>query len=352
MSYRYLAMATTIVMATVSVGAEDLLPPPALAEASEVAVQLSFTEPTPATDIYRAVGETAGVEIIFDPRFNERALTIDIETSTTSAALDLVSKAAGDLWVATSGTAVIVADDTPQNQRNYEPVIVRSFVLENGSVREADKLLRAIVNVRNLSVNEPLRTITVRETAGKMPIIEHLIASADHAPGEIDARVELLRLPRVSADEPPPVRFTSDEYDVWRRTGGAVSLADSTLSLVGDSRANLHLGAVQSSELNLDLRIEGRVHPEEKDVTLEVRAILARTDSKNPDDGVDRPVLGRIETAARLAGGSTLLLRVPGSAPGGIAIAITPIIVRNTEFGPSELDAVWVGTETRIQASR
>ncbi len=351
MSYRCLIMATTVVMATFFVGAEELLPPPALEEASEVSVRLSFTEPTPATEIYRAVGQTAGLEIVFDPRLVERSFSISLDTSTTSEALDLVATAAGDLWVPTASTAVIVADDTPQNQRNYEPIIVRSFVLENGSVREADKLLRAIVNVRNMSVNEALRTVTVRETAGKMPIVERLVALVDHAPGEIDARIELLQLPRVVGDNPPPARFETKEYAAWRRMGGAVALADSTLSLVGDSRANLHLGAVQTSDLSLDLRLEGRVHPKNQEITLEVRAMLAPNVSKSAEDGKERPAQGRIETTARITGGSTLLLRVPGSAPGGIAIAITPSIVRSTDFDPEELASVWVGTESRIQAS-
>ena len=352
MSHRIAILAVVIVMVAVAVNASDLLPPPALAESSEVPVRLYFDEPTPATEIYRAVGQTAGLEIVFDPRLVERSFSISLDTSTTSEALDLVATAAGDLWVAAAGNSVVVADDTPQNHREYKPLVVRSFVLENGSVREVDKLLRAIVNVRNMSVNEALRTVTVRETAGKMPIIEHLIASVDHAPGEIDARIELLQLPRVVGDNPPPARFETKEYAAWRRMGGAVALAGSTLSLVGDSRANLHLGAVQTSDLSLDLRLEGRVHPQSHDVTLEVRAMLAPNVSKSAEDGKERPAQGRIETTARITGGSTLLLRVPGSAPGGIAIAITPSIVRSTDFDPEELASVWVGTESRIQASR
>jgi hypothetical protein len=341
MSHRILILPVVMLMVTIAFGAEDLMPPPTLAGSSEVAVRLSFTEPTPVTEIYRAVGETAGVEIVFDPRFNERQVTIDIDTPTTSAALDLVSAAAGDLWVATAGKAVIVADDTPQNHR-----------LENGSVREAEILLRSIVEVRRMQVDESLRTVTVRDAVSRMPIIEHLIGLVDHPPGEIDTRVELLRLPNHSGDRSPPSRFTAAEYADWRRGSGAIALADSTLSLVGGSRANLHLGAVKASDLSLNLRLEGRVHPQSRDVTLEVRAMLARTDSKNPDDGIDRPALGRIETAARLTGGSTLLLRVSGTTPGDVAIAITPTIVRSTDFDAEELASVWVGTESRIHASR
>ena len=352
MSHRCLIMATTIMMVAFAAGTEELAPPPALAESAEVSVRLTFSDPTPATEIYKAVGETAGVEIVFDPRFNERPLTIDIETSTTSAALDLVSAAAGDLWVPTAGNAVVVADDTPQNHRQYEPIIMRTFVLEDGSVREAEMLLRSIVEVRRMQVDESLHTVTVRDAVGKMPIIEHLIALVDHPAGEIDARIELLRLADNITADTPPSRFKADEYAAWRQTGGAVTLADSTLSLVGDSRANLHLGTVPASDLGLDLRLEGRVHPRSRDVTLEVRAMLIPTGSKSAEDGEERFAQGRIETTSRTTGGSTLLLRVPGSAPGGFAIAITPTIVRSPEFDPAELDAVWVGTEMRIQASR
>jgi hypothetical protein len=185
-----------------------------------------------------------------------------------------------------------------------------------------------------------------------MPIIEHLIASVDHAPGEIDARIELLRLSETSNGNPPPARFEADEYVNWRRNSRAKVLADSTLSLLGSRHANLHLGAIQDSNLGLDLRLEGRVHPESRNVSLEVRAMLAPTGPGAPDDSADRPARGRIESSARVSSGSTLLLRIPGSGPDGIAIAITPTIVRSTDFDPAELDSVWVGTETRIQASR
>jgi hypothetical protein len=352
MSHKCLITAAVSTMVVIGISAGELAPPPQLAESSEVAVRLPFTDPTPATEIYRAVGEAAGIEVIFDPRLNAPLISIEIDTSTTSEALDLVAAAAGDLWVPVAEDTVIVADDTPQKHREYEPLVVRSYVLEDGNVREADKLLRAIVNVRNIAVNEDLRTITIRETANKMPIIEHLIASVDHAPGEIDVRVELLRLSETSSDNPPPARFEADEYISWRRTGRAVVMADSTLGLLGSRHANLHLGAIQDLNLDLDLRLDGRVHPESRSVSLEVRAMLAPIGPETPTDGSDRPARGRIETSARIGSGSTLLLRVPASGPGGIAIAITPTIVRATEISPEQLAPVWVGTEMRIQASR
>ena len=352
MFHRCLIVSAATLLVAFAAGTEELAPPPALAESSEVSIRLTFSDPTPATEIYKAVGETAGVEIVFDPRFNERQLTIDIETSTTSAALDLVSAAAGDLWMPTAGNAVVVADDTPQNHRQYEPIVMRTFVLEDGSVREAEMLLRSIVEVRRMQVDESLHNVTVRDAVGKMPIIAHLIALVDHPAGEIDARIELLRLSDDLGAEPPPSRFETDEYVKWLRTSRATVLAESTLSLLGSRRANLHLGTIQDSNLALDLRLDGRVHPQSRNVSLEVRAMLAPAGSNNAEDDTNRPARGRIESSARLSSGSTLLLRIPGSGPGGIAIAITPTIIRTPDFDPDQLAAVWVGTEMRIQVSR
>lgn len=341
-----------LVLCAAALHAGELAAPPSLADDSEISVRLSFAEPTPSSEIYRDVGEVAGVGIVFGPRFKDRQITLEIDTSTTSEALDLVSAAAGDLWVPIVGNAIIVADDTPQNHREYEPLIVRTFVLENGSVREADKVLRGIVGVTHLSANEDLRTVTVREPADSMPIIERLIALVDHAPGEIDARIELLLLPEKSDGQPPPARFAVDEYARWRRTAGAVVLADSTLSVLGNRHASLHLGEIEDSSPGFDLRLNGRAHPESREISLEIRLLLSSTGPKRPGAEDNRSEPGRIETSARLGSGSTLLLRIPGPDPSGIAIAITPTIIRSTDFDPSELAAVWVGSEMRIQASR
>jgi type II secretory pathway component GspD/PulD (secretin) len=348
----YLVGALVLVMWTTALHASELAPPPALAEESEIAVRLSFAEATPSTEIYREIGEAAGIEVLFGPRFSERRIAVEIDTSRTSEALDLVAAAAGDLWVPTVANAIIVADDTPQNHREYEPVVIRTFVLENGSVREADKVLRSIAGVTHLAGNEDLRTVTVREPAAKVPIIERLIAHLDRAPGEIDARIELLHLSPESAIDPPPARFDSDAYHDWRRTAGAKVLADSTLGLLGNRHANLHLGAIQSPDMGLDLRLDGIVHPQSSDVSLDIRLILHATSRRRSDGEIIRSERGRIETSARLGSGSTLLLRIPGPDTGGIAIAITPTIVRGTEFESSEIEAVWVGSESRIHASR
>jgi hypothetical protein len=352
MSFRTLFVTFALIVGTAILSAEEVSSPPALAETVEVPIRLSFSETTPASEVYRAVGTAAGLEVVFDSKFREHSMTIDIDTATTSDALDLVAAAAGVLWVPIPGNAVIIADDTPQNHREYQPLVVRSFVLENGSVREADKLLRSIVGVRNLAIDEDLRTVTVREPSVKMPIIERMIALADHAPSEFDARVEILRLSGKNT-EPPPTRFTAAEFTGWRRSVSAKPLAESSLSLIDGSRADIHLGAAEGTGLALDLRLEGRVHPQCREVTLEVLALLApsaarQTEGQEPSG---RAASARIETTARLSAGSTLLIRVPRSAQEDLAIAITPTIVRGTEFDPTHLEAMWVGTETRIHVS-
>jgi type II secretory pathway component GspD/PulD (secretin) len=332
--------------------ASELAPPPTLAEESEIAVRLSFAEPTSSSEIYREIGDASGIEVVFGSRFTERQVVIEIDTSSTSEALNLVSAAAGDLWVPTIGNAIIVADDTPQNHREYQPLVVQTFVLENGSVHEADKMLRSIAGVSRLAANEDLRTVTVREPASTIGIIEHLIAQVDHAPGEIDVRIELLHLSEAPKAHTPPARFDGEAYAHWRRVAGTEVLADSTLGLLGNRHANLRLGAVQDSHLDLDLRLDGRVHPESNEVSLEARLMISSTGPRKPDGERPRSNQGRIETSARLSNGSTLLLRIPGSEVEGIAVAITPTIVRSPKFDPSDLSALWVGSETRIQALR
>ena len=91
MFHRCLITSAFMMIVAVGAGPEELSAPPALAESSEVSVNLFFTDPTPATEIYRAVGEAAGIEVIFDPRLNARSISIEIDTSTTSEALNLVA---------------------------------------------------------------------------------------------------------------------------------------------------------------------------------------------------------------------------------------------------------------------
>jgi general secretion pathway protein D len=166
--------------------------PPVLDPTSREPITLNFPRPKPVKEIYDAIGKAYGFNVLFDPKLKDDKLAIELRDLTAERALEMVMQAAGHFYKVIDRNSIIIADDTPQNRREYEDLVIKTFFLSNADVKEIDKRLRSLIEARRLSVNEQLNAITLRDTADKVAIAEKLIRINDKAKAEVLIDVEIL----------------------------------------------------------------------------------------------------------------------------------------------------------------
>jgi general secretion pathway protein D len=175
---------------------EAKVKPPVLDPKSKDRITLNFPKPKPVQEIYQAMGKAYGFNVLFDPKLKEDRLSIELNDLTAEQSLEMVMQAAGHFYKVLDEHTIIVVDDTPQNRRDYEDLVIKTFFLSNAEVKEVDKLLRSLIEARRLSTNEQLNAITLRDTADKVAIAEKLISVNDKAKAEVLVDVELLLMAR------------------------------------------------------------------------------------------------------------------------------------------------------------
>jgi general secretion pathway protein D len=168
--------------------------PPMLDPRSREPMSLSFPNPTNVKDIYRALGQAFGLNVLFDPRLKDSKITIDLRDVTAIQALEMVMQAAGHFYKVLDPHTVLVIEDTPQNRRDYEDLVVKTFFLSNAEVKDVNNSIRALIDARRLSVNEQLNSLVIRDTADKVAIAERLIAANDKSRAEVLIDVELIQI--------------------------------------------------------------------------------------------------------------------------------------------------------------
>ncbi len=172
--------------------AEAKVKPPILDPTSKEPITLKFPQPKPVKEIYKALGKAYGFNVLFDPKLKDDKLSVELNDVTAERALEIVLQAAGHFYKVLDEHSIIVAEDTPQNRREYEDLVIKTFFLSNADVKDIDKLLRALIEARRLATNEQLNTITLRDTADKVAIAEKLIQVNDKAKAEVLVDVELM----------------------------------------------------------------------------------------------------------------------------------------------------------------
>jgi general secretion pathway protein D len=168
--------------------------PPVLNPTSDQPISLSFPHETPVKDIYKALGNAFGINILFDQAVKNDPITIELKDVTAQQALERLMQAANHFYKALDEHTIIVVPDNPQARRDYEDLVIRTFYLSNGDAEQVTNVVRTMLEARNVFPLKALNAITIRDTADKVRIAEKIIEANDKAKAEVVVDVELLQL--------------------------------------------------------------------------------------------------------------------------------------------------------------
>jgi hypothetical protein len=374
-------------------------PAPALQPAAGTR-DFAFPEPTPVREVYRTILEEFGLIVVFDPHLAPTKLSLRLDGVDALTALDRVATATGTFYKPLDERTIVVAADTVQNRRTYEELIVRTFNLDDADPREVVSLLRKIAGSSLLAVDEDRYTLTLRDNAAKMPIVERLVDIADRRPGEVEVAVEVLEVdraalaawlggggPRTARKERPAGgpshRLAPGELAEFESRTAATALARPRLSMIGDSSAEFELNGLPGGDAALrrefEIELGARIHPVtggNAELTLDFEVAFRRLESartRRTDQSSPELVVGELSSSVRLASGETYLVTglgfaggadptgpaapgpaapTPGATAGGdraVVVALTPRVVRAPDPIPAALGALRVGTEANLR---
>jgi general secretion pathway protein D len=169
--------------------------PPQLNPASSAPISLSFPRPTPVKDIFRALGNSFGMNILFDQSVkDDEKVSIELRDVTAQQALERVMQASNDFYKVLDEKTIIVVADNPQNRRDYEDLVIQTFYLSNGDAEQVANVVRTMIEARSVFPLKALNAITIRDTADKVRIAEKIIQANDKARAEVVVDVELLQM--------------------------------------------------------------------------------------------------------------------------------------------------------------
>ena len=174
---------------------------PMLNPASTKPIDLIFPTETNIKKIYNFLASAAGINIIFDPQLKDDKFSLDLRGVAFQKALETVLRQAGHFYKVLDEKTIIVAQDNNQNRKEYEDLVIRTFFLSNGDVKDVSNMIRSILDLRRLGTIQALNAIVIRDTADKVAVAERIIEINDKAKSEVLIDVELVVLSTTKALE-------------------------------------------------------------------------------------------------------------------------------------------------------
>ena len=112
------------------------------------------------------VARSFGLSATFDESFNARPVNFDADNVDFLEAISLAGRFAKAMWSPLSETQIFVAQDTPENHRQFDRMSLRTFYLPDVAtpqeMNEVVSVLRGLFEIRHLVPNAGKSTLTVR----------------------------------------------------------------------------------------------------------------------------------------------------------------------------------------------
>lgn len=181
-----------------------------------------------ARAVFSALGQLAGVSIVFDAQFRDTPFSGDLRDMTFDTALAVVATSTGNFFRVPAPGTVTVIPDTPAKRREYEEEIIRTFYLSNADIAETIDLLRLVVDLRRLAPVTATNAISIKDTPERIDAAARLIRAIDKARAEVIIEVQLLEVDRQTLRD-YGLRFTSSSGN------SELGAGDSTIGGGGNS---------------------------------------------------------------------------------------------------------------------
>ncbi|MGD8407873.1 MAG: secretin N-terminal domain-containing protein, partial [Thiohalophilus sp.] len=142
-----------------------------------------------------------GINVIFDEAVKNDPVTLYAKDVTFDQALNLMLRTTQTFYKQIGRNTILIAPDSSDKRGQYEDYIIRTYHLKSVSAKEMSNILKSVLGIKKMIVNEELNSIILRDTGEMLTLAEKLIETNDRKPAEVIMEVEILEVNRTKAEQ-------------------------------------------------------------------------------------------------------------------------------------------------------
>jgi len=170
--------------------------PAELAPLSRTPINLRATNESKI--LFETIGKLAGFNVLADPDYQSRRISVELNNVTLEDALDHVGVLSKTLWKPLSGNTILIYQDN--KRRDHDPQVVKTVYLTNTiqpqEITEITQVLRNLLEMNKLQQVNSQNAIVLMGTPEKVAIAEKIINDVDKAKPEVVVDVAVMQVRR------------------------------------------------------------------------------------------------------------------------------------------------------------
>jgi len=147
--------------------------------------------------VFEALSRGNGLNIVVDRDVRaELKASIHVTDAPLEDAIDLILMQHQLARRMLNGNTLLVYPSNPAKLREYQELHVRSFQLSNADVKHVATVLRTLLKLRDVVVDEKTNSLVLREPAETLAVAEKIIAAQEFPEAEVMLELEVLEVSR------------------------------------------------------------------------------------------------------------------------------------------------------------
>lgn len=167
---------------------------------SRAPISLNFRQ-SDLRQAFEFLGKSFGVNVIFDEAVRSTPVTLFAQDVSFDHGLNLLLSVSGTFYKKVGPNTILIASDTKEKRGQYEDHVVRTFQLNSVKAKEMADILKGLVAIKKIIVNDTLNSIVVRDTPEIVRLAARIIENNDRKPAELVLEVEILEVNRTKAEK-------------------------------------------------------------------------------------------------------------------------------------------------------
>ena len=139
--------------------------------------------------LYETIGKLANINVLFDPDYTSRRLTIRLQRVNLQEALDIVALESRTFWRPVTPNTIFVAQDTQAKRRELEQNVVKTFYLGNVSgptdLQDIVNAIRTVLEVQRIQQIPSQSAIVIKGTPDQLALASKMIDDIDKSKPEV-----------------------------------------------------------------------------------------------------------------------------------------------------------------------
>lgn len=149
-------------------------------------------------EVFNILSQLSGINFIFDEALKDSNVSVYLENATFQQALDILTGINKLGKKTLNESTIIIYPKNPEKAKQYEDLYVQTFYLNKLEAKKAVNLIRTMLQVKKIYVNEDMNAIVIRDTPEVIEVTRKILEANDIPDAELVLEVEVMEIAKTN----------------------------------------------------------------------------------------------------------------------------------------------------------